>query len=123
GGFVPDLQKVRAAGQQLLALINDNFHPLRAPDTLAAIAAPRKAQTTAIEQEPAAEAFSEYPAAGERASGAAQGFLLVVDDIETNRDVLSRRLERQGYTVATAENGRQALEMLHEDPSDLALRD
>jgi two-component system, sensor histidine kinase and response regulator len=121
--FVPDLQKVRAAGQQLLALINDNFHPVHTPDTPVAVAAPREEQTTPIEQEPAAEAFSEYPAAGELASATAHGSLLVVDDIEANRDILSRRLERQGYAIATAENGRQALEMLRADSFDLVLLD
>jgi CheY-like chemotaxis protein len=30
---------------------------------------------------------------------------LVVDDIEANRNMLSRRLERQGYVVAIAERG------------------
>ena len=49
--------------------------------------------------------------------------MLVVDDIEANRDVLSRRLERQGYAVATAENGRQALERLRVDTFDLVLLD
>jgi two-component system, sensor histidine kinase and response regulator len=122
-GFVPDLQKVRTAGQHLLALINDNFHPIRTPDTPAASAAPHEAHTTPLEQEPVAEASSECPAAGELASGTAQGFLLVVDDIETNRDLLSRRLERQGYAVATAENGRKALEMLRADTFDLVLLD
>ena len=34
----------------------------------------------------------------------------MVDDNETNRDMLSRRLERQGYHVAIAENGREAME-------------
>lgn len=38
--------------------------------------------------------------------------LLVVDDNEMNRDMLSRRLERQGYIVSVAEDGRQALDML-----------
>jgi two-component system, sensor histidine kinase and response regulator len=122
-GFVPDLHKVRDAGQQLLALINDNFHSIRPPDMPAAIAAPREEQSTPLEQEPAAKSFSEYPAAGELASGAAQGSLLVVDDIEANRDVLSRRLERQGYAVDTAESGRQAWEMLHADSFDLVLLD
>ena len=37
-GFVPDLHRVRDAGQQLLALINDNFHPIRTPAAPAAIA-------------------------------------------------------------------------------------
>ncbi len=30
------------------------------------------------------------------------GFLLVVDDEEMNRDMLSRRLELEGYSVMTA---------------------
>ena len=119
--FVPDLQKTLTAGKQLLALINANFHPIRALDRPADITAPREEYTTSIEQEPDAEA--EYAAAGELISGAAEGFLLVVDDIEADRDVLSRQLERQGYVVATAENGRQAFEMLRADNFDLVLLD
>ena len=46
-----------------------------------------------------------------------------MDDIEANRDVLSRRLRRQGYLVATAENGRQALEMMQANTFDLVLLD
>ena len=49
--------------------------------------------------------------------------MLVVDDIEANRDVLSRQLERQGHVVPTAENGRQALEMLRAHTFDLVLLD
>ena len=52
-----------------------------------------------------------------------QGFVLVVDDIEENRDVLSRRLKRQGYAVATTENGREALEKLRSGTFDLVLLD
>jgi phosphoserine phosphatase RsbU/P len=40
------------------------------------------------------------------------GSLLVVDDDEYNRDMLSRRLRRAGYEVAVAENGARALEMV-----------
>ena len=47
------------------------------------------------------------------------GRLLVVDDNEMNRDMLSRRLERKGYTVLTAEDGHQALAMLEAQPFDL----
>ena len=42
----------------------------------------------------------------------ARGNLLVVDDNKVNRLLLGRGLEQQGHTVAFAENGRQALEML-----------
>ena len=111
-GFVPDLRRTLAAGRQLLALINDNFRPIGARET-----------STPIQQEPAAEALPEDSLAGEPTSGAAQGLVLVVDDIEANRDVLSRRLEREGYTVATAENGRQALERLRAEAFDLVLLD
>ncbi len=49
--------------------------------------------------------------------------LLVVDDNEMNRDMLSRRLERQGYRVTVAVNGRQALELLNHEQFNLVLLD
>jgi class 3 adenylate cyclase len=49
--------------------------------------------------------------------------LLVVDDNEENRDMLSRRLARRGYTVEIAESGARALEMLGEADVDLVLLD
>ena len=51
--------------------------------------------------------------------------ILVVDDNEMNRDVLSRRLEKQGYTIATAENGKRALDLIRQNPRtyDLVLLD
>jgi class 3 adenylate cyclase/CheY-like chemotaxis protein len=52
-----------------------------------------------------------------------QGVVLVVDDNEMNRDLLSRRLQRQGHTVLMAENGKQALVQLHTQPFDLILLD
>jgi adenylate cyclase len=51
------------------------------------------------------------------------GKILVVDDNESNRNMLSRRLQRQGHTVHMAENGRRALEMLREQDFDLVLLD
>jgi adenylate cyclase len=49
--------------------------------------------------------------------------ILVVDDNEMNRDVLSRRLEKQGYTTALAEDGERALEMLRADSYDMVMLD
>lgn len=49
--------------------------------------------------------------------------ILLVEDNEMNRDMLSRRLERKGYTVALAEDGRQALEMIEAQKFDLVLLD
>jgi phosphoserine phosphatase RsbU/P len=57
-----------------------------------------------------------------RVSGAG-GSLLVVDDSDTGRDLLSRRLEREGYRVTPASNGREALERLRAEPFDLVLLD
>jgi adenylate cyclase len=51
------------------------------------------------------------------------GRLLVVDDNKVNRLLLGRSLEQQGHTVEMAENGRQALEMMHAKSFDLVLLD
>ncbi len=49
--------------------------------------------------------------------------LLVTDDNKVNRLLLTRSLELQGHGVATAENGRVALEMLRREAFDLMLLD
>ncbi len=49
--------------------------------------------------------------------------LLVVDDNEVNRDMLSRRLSRKGYQVKTASNGHDALKMIENGSFDLVLLD
>lgn len=53
----------------------------------------------------------------------AQACVLVVDDNEANRDLLRRRLARQGYSVTVAENGYRALELIESEPVDLVLLD
>jgi class 3 adenylate cyclase len=49
--------------------------------------------------------------------------ILVVDDSEENRDMLARRLRRQGYEVQTAAGGHAALAALAAAPVDLVLLD
>jgi CheY-like chemotaxis protein len=49
--------------------------------------------------------------------------ILVVDDVEMNRDVLSRRLERLGHSIVTANDGREALDVMRTQPFDLVLLD
>lgn len=49
--------------------------------------------------------------------------VLVVDDNEMNRDMLARRLERQGCRSILAEDGVQALEVLAQHSFDLILLD
>ena len=47
----------------------------------------------------------------------------MVDDNEMNRDMLGRRLQRQGYRVTMAVDGRQALDIMSQQPFDLVLLD
>ena len=54
---------------------------------------------------------------------ATSGTILVVDDDLLNRMVLSATLQEEGYTVETAEDGRQALERLAAQPFDVVLLD
>ena len=49
------------------------------------------------------------------------GTVLVVDDEAIVRDVARSMLERFGYTVLTAENGQQAVDLVRQHKDDLAL--
>jgi two-component system, cell cycle response regulator DivK len=49
--------------------------------------------------------------------------LLLVEDNEMNRDMLSRRLTRRGYEVAIAIDGAQGVEMARTETPDLVLMD
>ena len=49
--------------------------------------------------------------------------IMVVEDNEPSRDVLSRRLERRGYRVLAAVDGRQAVSVAHAAQPDLILMD
>ncbi|MGC9357962.1 MAG: response regulator, partial [Anaerolineae bacterium] len=49
--------------------------------------------------------------------------ILVVDDLRGNRQLLSMLLSPEGYRVYTAENGKQALEIVQDQPLDLILLD
>ena len=49
--------------------------------------------------------------------------ILLVEDNEMNRDMLSRRLERKGFGVAIAMDGRQGVDMALASPPDLILMD
>ena len=49
--------------------------------------------------------------------------ILIVEDNELNRDMLSRRLARNGFEVATAPDGAAGLRMALGDRPDLVLMD
>jgi two-component system, cell cycle response regulator DivK len=49
--------------------------------------------------------------------------ILLVEDNEMNRDMLSRRLQRRGYSVVIAHDGEQALLLASSEMPDLILMD
>jgi CheY-like chemotaxis protein len=110
--FLPELRSIRGAAAQLDAVLSD-------------LEALTLAGQQALQDE---EARQEAPGPGEGATGHAEadavsGRVLVVDDIQTNRDLLASRLSREGHRVELAENGLQALEMIRCDPPDVVLLD
>src|SRR6185369_12142073 len=93
-----DLERIRAAAARLDELLG--------PGAAAAVTTTRE------------------PAPAGREDGAApRGVILVVDDNEDNREMLARRLRRQGYQVPTAAGGRAALDVLSRSAVDLVLLD
>jgi CheY-like chemotaxis protein len=49
--------------------------------------------------------------------------VLLVEDNEMNRDILSRRLSRRGYVVVFAMDGVQGIEMARSEKPDIILMD
>jgi two-component system, cell cycle response regulator DivK len=49
--------------------------------------------------------------------------ILLIEDNEMNRDMLSRRLERRGYRILTAETGELGISLAHLEMPDLILMD
>ena len=49
--------------------------------------------------------------------------ILIVEDNEMNRDMLSRRLERKGYEILIAIDGQMGIEVARREQPDLVLMD
>ena len=49
--------------------------------------------------------------------------ILIVEDNEMNRDMLSRRLQRKGFEVVMAEDGQQGVDMSKSENPDVILMD
>jgi adenylate cyclase len=103
-----DAVKIRAAAERLLDLAGE----VLSPDV--------KTPPPEIVKVPIALEIKPAP---ERTRTAGLAHLLVVDDNEANRDVLGKRLEREGFNVSSAENGRRALELVRSTSFDLVLLD
>jgi adenylate cyclase len=101
--FVPDLEKIHLAAEGLLEVVDQ---------TLRIDAGANASVRTA-----------ETPDGNAETAERMLGHLLVVDDEPNNRDLLSRRLERKGYRVQTAEDGLVALRMIEAERFDMVLLD
>lgn len=118
--FIPDLKKIHGAAKQLVGLIQEYMGPGKPSAGRHEVAVAPASAPTATPAQGAREtpgAFRGQPATGRGSN------LLVVDDNETNRQMLGQRLEREGYRVSTAPDGCQALQMVSQQPFDLVLLD
>lgn len=112
-GFAGDLRSMLRLCQQLLAGIDEMLSFTKSvsdPD---------------INLEEFLAVLPDGAAAGAESgqAGGDTGAILVVDDNEINRDLLLRRLSREGHTVTLAGDGRQALALLQQHTFDLVLLD
>ncbi len=101
-GAAEDLGNVVLAAQELTALLDTGLDLTTSTSALQS----RASEPAAPEPEPLRG-----------------GRVLVVDDNEANREVLSRHLQRMGCAVSTAAHGRAAMQMLRAEPVDLVLLD
>ncbi len=76
-----------------------------------------------VTERAAAKATPELPAATVHAAKSGAGVILVVDDNAENREMLARRLGREGFEVLRAAGGAEALATLESAAVDLVLLD
>jgi adenylate cyclase len=118
--LAPDLQRLVAAGKSLLGQIDDLLKLAQMEGGSGEVEIGRGTARVMIKDVVAAI----RPLGGEAGRrGPEPGKVLVVDDNEMNRDVLARRLERQGHRVAVAGDGEEALARVRAEDFDLVLLD
>lgn len=137
-GYDADLKKINGAAKTLLGLINQNLTDDRLTLTGEVVSNSTTAPVpstspfaAAVGDEAGVHSVADVSAQLAAASSTSAldvpapvpGHILVVDDNEGNRDMLTRQLVRQGHTVTPAEHGRAALDLLRAQPFDLVLLD
>lgn len=108
-----DFDKILKSTGNILDLLDWFFERLTLDDL-----AEEAALTTSSE-------MTELPedAKGVQEERNAEGVILVIDDNEMNRDLLSRHLSREGYTIVSVETGTEAFSLLRDTPCDLIILD
>lgn len=110
--LVPDLRKIRFAVGQLLALVEHVEDPAESD---------REAEELVV----GGLDVERQETLGEIAPSTVREFgrILAVDDNAMNRDMLYRRLQKEGHTVTLAAAGPEALQLLNQQRFDLLLLD
>jgi adenylate cyclase len=118
--LLADLDQMLAEASRLLARI-DNLILFSHPDEMVTGKSPANVSAMVANR----FVTSVRPITQGESDGVARlpSRILVVDDNLSNRELLRRRLERQGHEVMLAESGSRALSMTEEAPVDLILLD
>ncbi len=121
--FVADLAKIREAARKALEVVDEAVPPTPSSAGPAVFREPEpEPKAPAAEPEPTVPlAPVARPETAPPDPGAVR--LLVVDDNELNRDMLSRRLGSRGFAVEVAEDGERGLASIEQHPFDLVLLD
>jgi adenylate cyclase len=119
--ITPDLEKIHAAGKLFLARLNNII------DFSSLDAGLKSPAPGATDQSPLIDSvmasLRELAQESAAVTGGETGSILVVDDNEINRDLLSRYLARLGHAVQSVPDGKKALEMIGTGAFDLVLLD
>ena len=119
--LLADLKKIHSAAELFLSRVNEIVDFAKIDAGLKASGPEVSDRSSLIHR--ALTSLRELAQDSAAVTGGESGSILVVDDNEINRDLLSRYLERQGHTVRVADNGRRALEMIATGAFDLVLLD
>lgn len=118
---VPDLQKIRDAASHWLALMEAYLiDPILSSQAAGGETGGAQAHPVALNL---GFSFKVPQPNSARALFKDEGAILVVDDDESSREMLARRLRRSGYTVSAIANGVQALALVRRQKFDLVLLD
>lgn len=122
-GLVADLLKIECAGMKITELAQEltatNGKP-SVPDRTASMAPASKSIASVPEPAPSIVASNSLAL---RSLSPLSGLVLVVDDMEDNREILFRFLQREGLRVEGAGSGQEALGKLAAQEFDLILLD
>jgi class 3 adenylate cyclase len=112
--LVDDLQKLLDAGSHLLAQIDSiiDFSGF-----------PEQGRDLDSSENHAANSIMRFVQSVSPQEASAPSHILIVDDTQATRELLSRRLSRDGHYIKEASNGLSALQLIASEPFDLILLD